>query len=163
MAPSRFPIRLTDKERGLIEGVVFMYLEWCTWWIDEDLKPSEAQNSEKISINLIKDLKDRHKALIISHLCREPKLADLFPDCGGSVYEASLLVIIYHLIWHLLHLDASDNEAELDFNGLQDLDMKIVDLELALKFLENLVKETPRLDCCIISLLHEPEDGRSAS
>jgi hypothetical protein len=38
---------LTDKERDLIEGVVFVYLEWCTWWIDEDLKSSEAQNSEK--------------------------------------------------------------------------------------------------------------------
>jgi hypothetical protein len=34
---------------------------------------------------------------------------------------------------------------------------------VALKFLENLLKETPRLDCCIISLLHEPEEGRSAS
>ncbi|KUL82949.1 hypothetical protein ZTR_10282 [Talaromyces verruculosus] len=109
------------------------------------------------------DVKDRHKALIISHLCREPEPEDLPPDFGGSVYEASLLVMIYHLIWQLLHLDPPDDEAESDFNGLQDLDMKIADWDSALKFLENLLKETPRLDCCIISLLPEPEEDRSAS
>ncbi len=52
---------------------------------------------------------------------------------------------------------------ESDLNELQDVDMKIADWESALKFLENLLKETPRLDCCIISLLPEPEEDRSAS
>lgn len=113
--------------------------------------------------NLIKDVKDRHKAFIISHPCRESKPAELPPDFGGSVYEASLLVMIYHLIWQLLHLDPSEDEAESDVNRLQDLGMKIADWESALKFLENLRKEMPRLDCCIISLLPELEEDRSAS
>lgn len=152
---------LTDKERDLIKDVVWIYMKWSSWWIDENPKPCEVQNSEKIANNLIKEVKNQHKALTISHLCREPKPTELSPGFGGSAYEASLLVMVYHLIWQLLSLNPKDKEdkAKLDLEILQALGVKNADWESALVVLKKVLIETPHLDCCIISLPSEPEDG----
>lgn len=137
-------------------------MKWSSWWIDENPKPCKVQNSEKIAINLIKEVKDQHKALIISHLCREQKPTELSPGFGGSAYEASLLVMVYHLISQLLNLNPPEDKedrTELNLGILQTLGMKNPDWESALVVLKKLLIETPHLDCCIISLPSEPEDG----
>lgn len=132
------------------------------WWVDEKLNPGEGQNSENIAIKLIKDVKDQYKTPTISHLCHQPNPANLPPECGGSVYEASLLVMVYHLIWQLLNLNPPEDKAGIDLKRLQGLNMKMADWETALEIFKKLLEKTPSLDCCIISLLLETEDSNGS-
>lgn len=113
----------------------------------------------KHTIKLIKDVKEHRKASIISHLGRAPNVANLSPGFGGSHYEVSLLVMVYHLIWQLLHSNPTKDKAKIDLKDLRDFGMKYADWKTALKIFEKLLRETPSLEYCVISLLPESEDS----
>jgi hypothetical protein len=138
-------------------------------WMYKKREPGEEDYFGTCDLEIIQQLREKRKALFISHICREPSVYQLPVESevtgvrkfGGSTLEACLLVTVYSFIQQLLQFKFSpgEDDTKVNISNLDSLELENSSWTGAITMLETLLWKTPSLEFCVLYWLPALDDS----